>query len=210
VLLLAVLLWAVRQRRWGVVGAFLLTTALLAGLCTAIIPSWPLHMLNAPRQSPPPTELYPWIGNTWFLLLRAVGAEGWRLWLAYLALAVPALVAVVWAALDRTRPLAQVLAGGLLAAFFVAPYARHYDFPVLAVPALALFATRLPRAAGVAVLAALVVVPYVQFVVLGRVKAAHDPGGKFLLECTFFWVPTLIAAAWLVGARALRPEVRPS
>jgi hypothetical protein len=197
VLLLGVLLWAMRQRRWGAVGAFLLTAAVLAGGCLALVPSWPVEMLNAPRQTPPPTEHYPWIGNTWFLLLRAVGAQGWGLWLAYLALAVPFLVAVVRAALDRTRPLADVVGAGVLAAFFVAPYARHYDFPVLVVPCL-LLAARGARGTGAALALLLTLVPYVQFAVLARVKAAYHPDGLFLCECTFFWVPLLLAAAWFL------------
>jgi hypothetical protein len=202
VLLLGVLLWAVRQRRWGVIGAFLLTSALLAGVCTAIVPSWPLQMLNAPRQTPPPTELYPWIGNTWFLLLRTAGAQGWGLWLLYLAIAVPFVVAVVRAALDRTRSLADVLGLGILAAFFVAPYARHYDFPVLAVPCLVLVGSRLSSIAGAALVLALILVPYAQFLILGRVKAAYHPDEKFLLECTFFWVPFVLTAVWLAAGRA--------
>jgi hypothetical protein len=197
VLLLGVLLWAVRQRRWGAVGAFLLTTALLGGGCTALVPSWPVAMWNAPRLTPPPTEHYPWIGNAWFLLLRAVGAQGWGLWLAYLALAVPFLVAVVRAALDRTCPLADVVGAGVLAAFFVAPYARHYDFPVLVVPCL-LLAARGARLRAIVLTLALILVPYVQFAVLARVKAAYHPDGLFLCECTFFWVPLLLAAAWFL------------
>jgi hypothetical protein len=207
VLLLGVLLWAVRQRRRGAVGAFLVTTALLAGGCMALVPSWPVEMLNAPRQTPPPTEHFPWIGNTWFLLLRAVGAEGWSLWLAYLALAVPFLVAVVRAALDRARPIADVLGAGVLAAFFVAPYARHYDFPVLVVPCL-LLAARGARLTGTALGLALILLPYVQFAVLAQLKAAYHPDGLFLCECTFFWVPLLLVAAWVMrGSRFLyQPE----
>jgi hypothetical protein len=209
VLLLGVLLWAIRRRRWGAVGAFLLTCTLLAGACTLIVPSWPVQMLSAPGQTPPPTEQYPWIGNAWFLVLRAAGAQGWRLWLPYLTLAVVALGAVVRTALGRTRPLADVMAAGLLAAFFVAPYARHYDFAVLVVPALVLAAGRLPRVAAVAFLLALVILPYAQFVVLTQHKAATDPDGKFLVEGTFFWVPAALAVLWLMPRRLSRAELVP-
>jgi hypothetical protein len=199
-LLLAVLLRALRERRWRVLVAFLVTLGLLVVICTAIVPTWPLQMLDAPRQSPPPTEQRPWIGNTWFLLLRTIHLEGGPLWLLYLALAVPFTVAVVRAALDRARPLSEIVAQGLLAAFFVAPYARHYDFPVLLAPAV-LVAGRLPRVAGVALLLALVLLPYAQYAALAQMKAATDPDGKFLVECTFFWVPLLLAAMWLVPRR---------
>jgi hypothetical protein len=201
VLLLGALLWAVRRRRWGVVATFLLTSAALAGVCTLIVPSWPLQMLNAPRESPPPTEFYPWIGNTWFLLLRTAGAQGWGLGLAYLAVAVPFVVAVVRAALDRTRPVADTLALGVLAAFFVAPYARHYDFPVLIVPLLILLGWRLPRVVGATLVVALVVLPYPEFVLLNRLKPTLHPGIDFLHESAFFWVPSLLAIAWGLSRR---------
>jgi hypothetical protein len=207
VLLLGVLLWAIRQRRWGVVGAFLLTSALLAGVCTWIVPSWPVQMLNAPRQTPPPTELYPWIGNTWFLVLKAVGAQGWGLWLAYLGLAVPFLVAVVRAALDRSRPFADLLALSVLAAFFVAPYARHYDFPVLIVPLFILLGSRLSRVVGVTLVIALVLLPYLQFVLLTSLKPTLHPGVDFLHESAFFWIPSLLAVAWVLSGRKGRAAV---
>jgi Glycosyltransferase family 87 len=201
VLLLGVLLWAIRQRRWGVIGAFFVTSALLAGICTAIVPSWPLQMLNAPRQTSPPTELYPWIGNTWFLVLRAAGAQGWGLWLLYLALAVPFLVAVVRAALDRTRALADVVGLGILAAFFVAPYARHYDFPVLIVPILILLGGRLSRVVGGTLLMAVLLLPYLEFILLQRLQPTLHPGVHFLHESAFFWVPMLLASAWVLSGR---------
>jgi len=202
VLLFGVLLWAIRQRRWGVIGAFLITSAFLAAIATAIVPSWPFQMLDAPRQIPPPTELYPWIGNTWFLLLRTLGAQTWGLWLLYLALAVPFLIAVTTAALDPTRPVADVLGAGLLAAFFVSPYARHYDFTVLVVPCLVLVGTRLSRVAGTALLLALVLVPYIQFIILARLKEAYHPRENFLYECSFLWIPPLLTVAWFARGKS--------
>jgi hypothetical protein len=213
ILLAGALLWAIRQRRWGVVGGFFLTLALLAGACTLIVPSWLLQMLSAPSQSPPPTELYPWIGNTWLLLLRTAGAQGWGLWLAYLALAVPFVVAVARAALDRTRPLADLLALAILAAFFVAPYARHYDFPVLVVPFVILLSGRLSRVVGFLLAAAVVVLPYLEFALLNRLKPSLHPGVDFLHESAFFWVPSLLAAAWVLSrrkGRAAGPALAPS
>jgi hypothetical protein len=209
ILVLAMLVWAVRQRRWGVAGGFFGTLALLVGVSTLLVPTWPLQMLQAPRLSPPPTDPYPWIGNTWFLVLRALGFEGWPLMLGYLALAVPALAGTARAALDRTGPVADVIALSLLAAFFVAPYGRHYDFPVLAVPALVLAGRYLPRVAGAALLLALVVVPYAQFMLLARLKAAYVPDDPFYLEATFFWVPPLLAALWLVSAASARGKSEP-
>jgi hypothetical protein len=200
VLLLCVLLWAVRQRRWRVLTAFLVTLGLLAGVSTLIVPSWPLQMLHAPSQTPPPTAEYPWIGTTWWLVLRTVGLEGWRLWLAYAAVALAFLAVAVRAALERARPVSEVLALSLMAAFFVAPYARHYDFTVLLVPALVL-AAGLAKGARVVLFLGLVLVPYGQYVVLARHKEATDAGGKFLVEGTFFWIPVLLAGLWLAYKR---------
>src|SRR5205823_1117697 len=111
------------------------------------------------------TEHYPWIGNTWLLLLKTLGLRGWALWALYLAGALPFLAAVLRTALGRGAALSGLLGWGILAAFFVAPYARHYDFPVLLVPAL-LLGNRLPQLASAGLLMALVVLPYVQFSLL--------------------------------------------
>jgi hypothetical protein len=204
VLLLGLLLWLARRGRWRAVGAFLLTSALLAGGSALVLPDWPVQMLNAIRQTPSPTEYYPWIGNAWLLVLRSLGLGGPLLWAAYLALAVPFLVAVARAALSPAGRLADVLALGALAAFFVAPYARHYDFPVLLVPLLVAVG-RLPRVAGWALVALLTVAPYVQLLLLAQYKAQQPEPGKFLVESTFFWVPLLLAAVWPFAARRRPP-----
>jgi hypothetical protein len=200
VLLLGLLLWLARRGRWRAVGTFLLTAVLLAGGSALVLPDWPFQMFNAIRQTPSPTEYYPWIGNAWLLVLRSLGLGGPLLWTAYLALAVPFLVAVARAALSPAGRLEDVLALGALAAFFVAPYARHYDFPVLLVPLLVAVG-RLPRVAGWALVALLTVVPYVQLFLLAHYKAQQPEPGKFLVESTFFWVPLLLAAVWVFAAR---------
>jgi hypothetical protein len=210
VLLLGVLLWALRRRRWGVVGAFAVTLGLLALVSTLIVPTWPIQMLQAPRQTPPPTDYYPWIGNAWFLLLRSFDWSGAALWLPYLALAILSFAATVRAALDRTRPVGDVLGLGVLAAFFVAPYARHYDFPVLVVPLLILLGGRVSQVWGAALLVALVLLPYVQFFVLGELKERYNTDAKFLHECSFFWIPLLLGAVWLISGRTRRAKVSPA
>jgi hypothetical protein len=193
---LAICLWAVRRRRWAVIGGF---TAALFILCLAgsvILPAWPIEMLGAARKTPPPTDYYPWIGNTWFLVLRTLGLHAWRLWGLYLAVALPCLWGAIALALDRERPVRDVMALGLLATFFVMPYARHYDFPVLLVPALLLLGDRLSEKAGAALLLALIVLPYFQFIVLLRYSRRIVPEVDFFIECTYFWVPVLLATVW--------------
>ena len=100
VLLLALGIWAVRQRRWGVAYGFAATLALLCLASTVAVPSWPTQMLGATRQTLLPTEHFPWLGNTWFLILRTLGLRSWSLWVLYLAVALPFLWAVVRTAID--------------------------------------------------------------------------------------------------------------
>ena len=109
VLLLAVLLWAIRRGRWGVVQGFAAMLALLCLASFAVLPTWLGEMLDATRRTPPPTDYFPWIGATWYLLLKGAGLRSWWLQAAYLAVALPFLVVVVRAALDRSRPLRDVL-----------------------------------------------------------------------------------------------------
>ena len=75
-----VLLWAARCRRWGVVVGLAATLAVLALASWLLIPGWLGQMLDAPRQTPPPTEYFPWIGTTWFLLLKSAGFRSWSFW----------------------------------------------------------------------------------------------------------------------------------
>src|SRR5262249_31370389 len=150
------------RRRWRVVGSFAVTLLVLAAVSTVVYPPWLVAMLKAPGQTPSPTEYYPWIGNAWLLVLRALGLEGGGLWVLSLAAPVPFLGAVIRAALDRGSRLADVVGLSVLAAFFVAPYARHYDFPVLLIPLVLLVRDRLNVLVGVALLGAVVLLPYVQ------------------------------------------------
>jgi hypothetical protein len=202
VVLPGVLLWAARQRRWGFVGAFLVTLSLLCLVCTLMVPSWPAEMLNAPRATPAPTEYYPWIGTTWYCLLRTLDLSGWPLAALYLAVALPALAAVVRTALDRSRPPGDVFAVSTLATFLIAPYARHYDFPVLLFPLFLLLDRRLSTRVGAAFITALIALPYVQLVYLQHLKEVHGPVFKLHGELTFFWVPLLLTAAWLLTDKA--------
>jgi Glycosyltransferase family 87 len=206
VLLLAVLLRLLRLRRWQAVASFVITLAVLGLISTLVVPSWPLDMLRAPGRTPAPTEDYPWIGNAWLLVLRALGLPGWLAWALYLAVALPFLGAAVRAALRGACPWLDLMALALLAAFFVAPYARHYDFPVLLIPLLALLRGRPHPLAARLLPLALVILPYVQLFLLVHYKPLYNPSGRFLLEGSFFWVPLVLTAAWLVSARGREPQ----
>jgi hypothetical protein len=196
VVVLAVGILAIRRRRWGIVQGFGLTMALLCFASTVVLPSWPIAMMSAPRRTPPPTDYFPWLGNTWFLTLKALGLRSWGLWGLYLAVALPFLAGVARSALDVNRPLRDVMALGLLAAFIVIPYARHYDFPVLLIPLFVLLGDRLSEKAGSLLLMSLILIPYIQFVLLVRYSHLVVPDVNFFLECTYFWVPALLAILW--------------
>ena len=197
VLVLSLLLWAARQRRWRVAQGFALMLSALALAGAAINPFWPLEMINASTVTPPPKTYLPWIGTTWLLALRTRGLQSVSLWAGYLALAVPFLALVVRAALDRSRSVSEVIALGTLAAFIVAPYARDYDFPVLLIPLLILIGGRLSELAGAALMMALLVLPYLHMGAMMDFRRKY-PGSQQFPECTFLWVPALLTAAWLV------------
>lgn len=198
--LLGVLLWAARRRRWGVLLEFAATLAVLGLASSILIPGWLPEMLSAPRQTPPPTEDFPWIGTTWFLLLKSAGFRTWAFWGLYALVAVPLLATVLKAGLDRSRPLHDVLALGLLAACIVAPYGRHYDFPVLLIPLFVLMGTRLSEIAGTLLLVALLLLPYFQYWIMARrglIGQIGQPSPEFL----FAWLPLLLAVAWFATGR---------
>jgi len=197
VLVLALLFWATRRGRWGVVRGFAATLGVLALASALIVPWWPIEMMQATTATPPPTTYFPWIGTTWFLALRTAGLRSWGLWIAYLAVAAPFLALLARAAFDRSRPLADVMALGILAAFIVAPYGRHYDFPLLLIPLFVLMGGRLPELAGTALMVALLILPYFHFGALMRFKDKYPSTVRLFPEWTFIWTPALVVAAWL-------------
>jgi hypothetical protein len=201
VLLLGVLAWAARRRRWGVVGGFAATLAGLALASWLVVPGWLGQMLGATRRTPPPTTYFPWIGTTWFLLLKTAGLGGPTLWVLYGSAALAAVAVVLRAAIDQGRPLRDPIALALLVVFFAAPYGRHYDFPVLLIPFLVLIGTRLPEGAGAALLVALLLLPYLQYGALAPLKGLARTPGKLNPEFTFSWVPLILAAAWWATRR---------
>lgn len=206
-LLLGVAIWSGSQRRWRVLagGAAGLTVLSLAS--ALLVPDWPLQMLRATRDAPLPTDLFPWIGTTWLLVLKTVGLHSWSLGLGYLAVAVPAAGAVLRLALSRSGTLAELFAVGLLATFFIAPYSQPYDYPILLVPLLVLMGTRLRERAGLALFALVLAGSYLHLIYLGRMHlwwiAATRPAPKV----TLFWVPLVLALVWIVSGLPQRRRV---
>jgi hypothetical protein len=199
VLMPAILLWAIRRGRWGVVQGFATMLVIVGLVSFAVLPTWLGEMLNATRRTPPPTEHFPWIGATWYMLLKVAGLRSWWLQAAYLAVALPFLAEVARVAVERSRPLRDVLSVSLLAAYFFAPYGRHYDFPVLLIAFLVLLGTRLSERWGTALLVTLLLFPYLHYLVLGDLRIWLGLPGRLNPEFTFVWVPLLLTVAWFAS-----------
>jgi len=184
-LALSLLLWSWRKRRWLVLKGFVAGATALLLVSLWLVPSWPVELVRSMRETPFVTAVFPWVGTTWSLVLRSLGARAWMFWLLYAALAVPFLLIVLRYAWSDEHPLEDVVAISLLAAFFVAPTARPYDQPILLIPLLVLVAKRRSDAVAGALLFLLMVVPYAQFFM--------TPVSKHVW---FFWIPAVLTAAW--------------
>jgi hypothetical protein len=201
-LVVVLLIWSARQRRWGVVAGFAATLATLSLLGAAIVPDWPVEMLRAAERTPPPTAYFPWIGTTWLLALKTVGLRSWGLWVLYLAVAIPFAAFLLRAAFARSRPLEDILSLGLIAPFILAPYGRHYDFPVLLIPAFVLIGHRLSERAGTALLVVLLLLPYVNLAIIAAFRERYPSTVRLFPEWTFLFFPALVAVLWFATEAA--------
>lgn len=128
-----------RQRRpWAAAGLIGVSAALaVAGM--AVVPTWPLDFLAAPRRNPAATFGLKGFSTTlWEILNTFVGFQGAAGMAAYALLAaVGALLAAGLAqmAWDRRTSLERLFAAAALASFFLMPYIRFYDLPILILPA---------------------------------------------------------------------------
>jgi hypothetical protein len=210
-LVLAVVVWSARHRRWGVLTAFAASLVAPSILGAAIVTHWPIETLRAAGRTPPPTAHFPWIGTTWFLALKTAGLRSWPLWVLYLAVAVPFLIVLVRAALDRSRPLEDILSLGLIAPFILAPYGRHYDFPVLLIPVLVLIAHRHSEKAGTALLIALLLLPYINLGIISQFRERYPSTIRLFPEWRFLWISLVVTVAWFgtgVGRKRRLANVR--
>ena len=88
----------------------------------------------------------------------------------------------------------------LVAPFFLAPYARPYDFPVLVIPVLVVL-SRLPEMSRVTLATATTLLPALHLL---HLTASYTPPvlGVRRPEFTYFWIPMLVAVAWLLCCRS--------
>ncbi len=183
--LMALLLWSLRKRRWHVLKGFVAGGVTLFLLSIILVPTWPFEILKTMRETPFLTTIFPSFGTTWSLVLRSLGTPAWLLWPLYALLAVPFVLIVLRYAWSDDRPLADVVAVSVLAAFFAAPTARPYDQPILLITLLVLAAKRRSDAIVGALCFMVLVVPYVQFLL--------TPVSEHVW---FFWIPLLMALTW--------------
>ncbi|MFN2375465.1 MAG: glycosyltransferase family 87 protein [Candidatus Binatia bacterium] len=195
-LILAILGWMARQRRWGVWRGAAAATVLLVVASTAAFPGWLPSMLEATRVTPMPTAYYPGLGTTWYVTLGALGLSGPLLIVAYMSVAVPLIVALVRAVAREQRCLEDIIGLALIAPFFVVPYARPYDYPVLLVPALTLMGSRLAGLPRAMLAGTLLLLPSLHILRLAADYATPVVGVR-RPEFTYFWIPLLIGLLWL-------------
>jgi hypothetical protein len=188
-LVLGILCRSACSGRWGVVQGFAATFATLCLLGLAVTPGWPLAMADAPGATPLPYVHFPGSGCSWLIVLKAIGIRDQLLAASYSLVAIPLGIGLLRLALDRRGSLDDLIGASLTASFFIAPYSRNYDLPILLVPALVLMRTRLRELPGCALLIALSALPYFQYLALvGRYSQIE----VVQLEYTYFWIPLLI------------------
>lgn len=192
-LVLGLLCRAACTRRWGVVRGFAAVLAVLCLPCFVAAPGWPLAMVWATRATPLPYIYFPGAGCSWFIALQALGARGVVLGAGYCLAAIPLAVVVIRLATDRRRRLEDLICACLVGAFFIAPYSRNYDLPILLIPALVVTGGRVREPAAGVLLIALTAAPYIQHLTIaGRLPRA----GAVMMEYTYFWIPLTILAVW--------------
>src|SRR5262249_15831374 len=106
------------------------------------------------------------------------------------------------------RPLGDVLALGLIAAFFVSPYAQLYDFPVLVIPLVILLGERLPGRTGAILLGAFLLLPYVHAYAL-FFAITHHSYNIYIDKYLLIIIPALLGVSWCwLRLRRRRPDHR--
>lgn len=190
-ILAAVLIWAARCGRWRLLAGFTAMTGSLWVASCWFVPGWLAAMLDAPRVTPLVTDACPWMGASWWALLRTLRMSGVPLVASYLAIAVPAVIALGRVTTKRDVPLVRVIGLAALVAFAVVPYLRYYDTPILLLPLVDVLG-RLHAPRQRALLAsAFMIVPWALWLSI--------PGEPSLVvgELQWIWMVATLALLWL-------------
>ena len=92
----------------------------------------------------------------------------------------------------------SILALGLMAPFVLAPYGRHYDFPILLVAVFVLMGRRLSEKASSVLVTALLILPYINLGIISEYRERVPSTVRLFPEFTFLWIPVLVILCWLV------------
>lgn len=191
VLIAAVLLWAVRQRRWRIIEGFATAMFVFLTASTIVFPGWLPAMLHAPQEVPLVTLESPWLGVTWWSLLKTLGLNTPWAVPAWLAVNVASAVIILRAAWSRGTELLPLASLSLMAAWLLAPYARSYDLVVLLLPAIWLL-TRLPQTVRPPMVFTLALLPWLHQTI--RWRRAEFPVAS--REIVWFWLVALLIGVW--------------
>ena len=190
----AVLVWGIRQRRWRIVTGWATCLTILVLISTWVLPNWLPAMLQAPSQTPLVTVDRPWLGASWYSLCRWLGLQVVPLMAMYALAAVPAVVLVMRAAWRRDTSLYTLLALAALSAFYVVPYLRYYDLPILLLPLFELLRRPLAGQQRSLLILAALIVPAALWIV--------TPGepSPLMSQVHWAWLVITLTAIWLGSA----------
>jgi hypothetical protein len=192
---LVVVVWAIRQRRWQVLEGLVTAGTLLVIVSTCVFPGWLPAMLDAPRQTPMVIVDRPWLASSWWALLRTLGLSGVPLLVLYLALAGPAIGIALRAAWNRHTPALRLIALATLASLAVVPYVRYYDLPVLLLPLIELLGRPLPGHSRGLLAASFMVVPLALWLVI-----VGEPS-VLVGQLQGLWMVAALVGTWLWSDR---------
>ncbi len=186
------LLWAIKQRRYRVVGGFVAAVACFVLASTAVVPNWLPAMLNAPLETPLVTVERPWLGTTWYAILRTAGIPQASCYVLYAVVNVPLGLWLLRKSLRQETTIIELAALTSCATCFMAPYLRSYDLVVLLLPFFYLL-SRLPDKYRVLLLTAYAFLPFMHQTI--RWQREEYPMAS--REVGWFWMVAVISGVWL-------------
>lgn len=220
---------AVRDRRWKVIYSTAGFAAAMALTAFYLRPTWVGECLASPRITPPPSMVDgdgvgPQVGcSLWAGLMLVFGTWGGGAsasavgagWWAAAAIQAVAAGAIFWGLAqmlwNRKVSIERLLGAGVLATWFLAPYLRYYDLPILCLPLCALLAGRLPPVVQGWLCGALVVAGWLdESTSTKALRSLGFSGRPEPLEWEFhwWWAAVFVGGWWLFDVfwRPAAPE----